>query len=181
MSGADVQNRTGDLVLTKDALCQLSYIGLGTCGAPADRSAALVHTSIACHPKPARTPGERRMERETGIEPATNSLEGCDSTTELLPPTRPLFSISRCGGQARRRTSRPSASPACQPAARGASEGWWRGKDSNLRSPEATDLQSAAFDRFATSPIVVLNVASTRTLRRSSPMELAEGFEPPTG
>ena len=27
-----------------------------------------------------------RMERETGIEPATNSLEGCDSTTELLPP-----------------------------------------------------------------------------------------------
>jgi hypothetical protein len=25
------------------------------------------------------------MERETGIEPATNSLEGCDSTTELLP------------------------------------------------------------------------------------------------
>ena len=26
--GADDQNRTGDLVLTKDALCQLSYIGL---------------------------------------------------------------------------------------------------------------------------------------------------------
>ena len=29
----------------------------------------------------------RRLERETGIEPATNSLEGCDSTTELLPPS----------------------------------------------------------------------------------------------
>jgi hypothetical protein len=29
------------------------------------------------------------MERETGIEPATNSLEGCDSTTELLPPCKP--------------------------------------------------------------------------------------------
>ena len=28
------------------------------------------------------------LERETGIEPATNSLEGCDSTTELLPPAR---------------------------------------------------------------------------------------------
>ena len=27
------------------------------------------------------------LERETGIEPATNSLEGCDSTTELLPRT----------------------------------------------------------------------------------------------
>ena len=56
-AGADVQDRTGDLVLTKDALCQLSYIGLGSF-----------------------------LERETGIEPATNSLEGCDSTTELLPP-----------------------------------------------------------------------------------------------
>jgi hypothetical protein len=27
----------------------------------------------------------RALERETGIEPATNSLEGCDSTIELLP------------------------------------------------------------------------------------------------
>ena len=26
-AGADDRNRTGDLVLTKDALCQLSYIG----------------------------------------------------------------------------------------------------------------------------------------------------------
>ena len=29
--------------------------------------------------------GRGRLERETGIEPATNSLEGCDSTIELLP------------------------------------------------------------------------------------------------
>ena len=34
------------------------------------------------------SPTKRRLERETGIEPATNSLEGCDSTTELLPPSR---------------------------------------------------------------------------------------------
>ena len=60
--GADDRNRTGDLVLTKDALCQLSYIG-----------------SIY--------PFVHSVERETGIEPATNSLEGCDSTTELLPLT----------------------------------------------------------------------------------------------
>jgi hypothetical protein len=32
----------------------------------------------------AKPPGSI-LERETGIEPATNSLEGCDSTTELLP------------------------------------------------------------------------------------------------
>jgi hypothetical protein len=29
-----------------------------------------------------------RMERETGIEPATNGLGSRDSTTELLPPWR---------------------------------------------------------------------------------------------
>ena len=43
------------------------------------------------------------MERETGIEPATNSLEGCDSTTELLPPPqlhetrKPKFKIRKNG------------------------------------------------------------------------------------
>ena len=36
------------------------------------------------------------MERETGIEPATNSLEGCDSTTELLPPgSSPILASAR--------------------------------------------------------------------------------------
>ena len=124
------------------------------------------------------------MERETGIEPATNSLEGCDSTTELLPPTRSLTAASRFGGQARCRArspaaasrfgeqtrcrarsltrrcfalrragslsrsltttaSRRNASPGLPSEAhvgrasfRAApvSEGWWRGKDSNLRS-----------------------------------------------
>jgi hypothetical protein len=53
------------------------------------------NASVACHPKLARGSRERRMERETGIEPATNSLEGCDSTTELLPPTRSLTSLFR--------------------------------------------------------------------------------------
>ena len=69
-SGADDQNRTGDLVLTKDALCQLSYIGKSLVRKMPDVVFYFV----------------RRLERETGIEPATNSLEGCDSTTELLPP-----------------------------------------------------------------------------------------------
>src|SRR5207302_4839424 len=40
----------------------------------------------------------KSLERETGIEPATNSLEGCDSTTELLPPY--------CSESASRRVSR---------------------------------------------------------------------------
>src|SRR6185436_15523123 len=41
------------------------------------------------------------MERETGIEPATNSLEGCDSTTELLPPALIARFARNFGGRAR--------------------------------------------------------------------------------
>ena len=47
-----------------------------------------------------------RMERETGFEPATNSLEGCDSTPELLP--HDFDRLARVQ--------------------------WWAVKDSNLRS-----------------------------------------------
>ena len=50
------------------------------------RQPSLDTCSLACLAE-ARPEGERRLERETGIEPATNSLEGCDSTTELLPPS----------------------------------------------------------------------------------------------
>ncbi len=50
--------------------------------------------------------GGRRLERETGIEPATNSLEGCDSTTELLPPSRLAVPLRRRFGEASPR--RPS-------------------------------------------------------------------------
>jgi hypothetical protein len=42
------------------------------------------------------------MERETGIEPATNSLEGCDSTIELLPL---LESTSSAGTRSFKRTA----------------------------------------------------------------------------
>ncbi len=149
------------------------------------------------------------MERETGIEPATNSLEGCDSTTELLPPSRlapphshsplrrgrpayvprlawPPSARSDSGGQARLRASRDSlrVSPSsvmaiarCRPppllrsfgatdftrwlaetklAAR--SQRAKSGGEGRIRTSEAagaTDLQSAAFDRFATSPICI--------------------------
>ena len=39
------------------------------------------------------------MERETGIEPATNSLEGCDSTTELLPREALIGILTQPGGR----------------------------------------------------------------------------------
>jgi hypothetical protein len=48
------------------------------------------------------------LERETGIEPATNSLEGCDSTTELLPPSRrPLRCTLRRASPPSRLTNLP--------------------------------------------------------------------------
>src|SRR5262249_27436849 len=111
-------------------------------GEPASRS----RLSITCR---------RRMERETGIEPATNSLEGCDSTTELLPPTRHSLSFRRYGGQARfaltfrcfvdhsrwlahvAHGAIPPRHRLCPPwpaQVSSAGEGGWRGKDSNLRS-----------------------------------------------
>jgi hypothetical protein len=43
------------------------------------------HPAAATTADPRALDGRARMERETGIEPATNSLEGCDSTIELLP------------------------------------------------------------------------------------------------
>ena len=121
----------------------------------------------------------RRLERETGIEPATNSLEGCDSTTELLPPPRlaRLSLTRRYGGQARRELlttpqhrrafhralchcgaarsaacRRTTAPPNRSSLSSHRVRGWWGGEGSNLRSPKAAGLQPAAIDRSATSP-----------------------------
>src|SRR3954469_8528670 len=68
----------------------------------------------------------KKMERETGFEPATNSLEGCDSTPELLP---------------RQVLKRPQ---------RGRNGGGGRIRTSVGRSP--ADLQSAAIVHSATPP-----------------------------
>ena len=40
----------------------------------------------------------RVLERETGFEPATNSLEGCDSTPELLPLGVGTWTMVEAGG-----------------------------------------------------------------------------------
>ena len=63
------------------------------------RQPSLDTFSLACRAE-ARPQSERRLERETGIEPATNSLEGCDSTTELLPPSRlARFAVAATAGK----------------------------------------------------------------------------------
>jgi hypothetical protein len=228
--GADDRDRTGDLVLTKDALCQLSYIGPPSRSAPAAGSfgeAGPHPRRISAPPPTLACPDEavsaanvwRSLERETGIEPATNSLEGCDSTTELLPPfskgervrservrgpKAPVVYASSCSHAL---TLSPFHS--LPPASNGG-----EGRTRTFEAARATDLQSAAFDRFATSPNPTshsgrrspvalsscrLHIAahreplSVRHLTRTMkflPMrllgevrilELAKGFEPPTG
>ncbi len=73
--GAHERIRTADPVLTKDVLYRLSYVS-----AP---------------------PSSKHMERETGFEPATPSLEGsCSSQLSYSRPT-PLA----VGGEGRIRTS----------------------------------------------------------------------------
>ena len=74
------------------------------------------------------------------------------------------------------------------PDARGridASEGYGEGRTRTFEATRATDLQSAAFDRFATSPISLCAVESVYfdaypADRMPRSLELAEGFEPPT-
>src|SRR5687768_15914592 len=102
------------------------------------------------------------MERETGIEPATNSLEGCDSTTELLPPSSAFAPLR--GASARQavrsvQQSLPSHLPrisrgvpsrlACLAEARSAfsmrAKDGGEGRTRTFEGAWPTDLQSAAF------------------------------------
>ena len=87
MTGAHERDRTADLVLTKDVLCQLSYV-------------SRILSSV--FPRRKTHPGIRQaLERETGLEPATPSLEGwCSShlsySREKLPnPSRVQDAVSR--------------------------------------------------------------------------------------
>jgi hypothetical protein len=61
------------------------------------------------------------MERETGFEPATNSLEGCDSTPELLP-----LGVLRAVNQSKRLGRRDASwGPCALPGVRSLPSGGW--------------------------------------------------------
>src|SRR5579862_4424549 len=179
---------------------------------------------MACQPRLVCTANERRLERETGIEPATNSLEGCDSTTELLPPSLTRVLAPLDGGQAAFALARFPSSPgggpirAARPSLRGpgrpltpstdparraqhstepplharsaclrtappctracrrlANRSSLRrcqrakvggeGRTRTFEATRATDLQSAAFDRSATSPVVSVGFDVVLALR----------------
>ncbi len=138
---------------------------------------------------------ERSLERETGIEPATNSLEGCDSTTELLPRYLPEGLTSWRSSACRPSNARPSPDQSTlRPAATvrhraqrdlppestarqlspcvpnfAPGRGEKVGGEGRVRTSVATraaDLQSAAIDRSATSP---KSISRRRTRTRERP------------
>ena len=79
-------------------------------------------------------------------------MEGCDSTTELLPPFRNSKIEIRKSPQ---RSSFFSFSESRVSIFDFRT--WWTGEDSNLRRPHGpADLQSAAFDHSATCPVRLL-------------------------
>lgn len=165
---------------------------------------------LACQPKLAHRPhasegwsGRRGSNpRPTAWKAVTLPLSYSRLRGSLLPRTR------RYGGQARLRVhfntahhttnswpaSRSSlAARPCSarrfPRAKAGGEGRTR----TFEGAWPTDLQSAAFDRFATSPMRCMdflllrrlepshrNPRSHQALRREKAVELAKGFEPPT-
>ncbi len=62
----------------------MDLVGVQERGSDGNASAQVGATS-RLHSSALDPSTDRVMERKTGFEPATNSLEGCDSTPELLP------------------------------------------------------------------------------------------------
>ena len=121
-----------------------------------------------------------KLERGTGFEPATTSLEGWCSATEL--PPRVLVVLKLLPSQHGIPTLRLSRG---RPQDK--SE-WWAGRDSNPRRREPTDLQSAPFGRLGTCPfqgtrpwaIAANSLRRLPNARRLLMLELAVGLAPTT-
>ena len=80
LNGAHDQDRTGDLILTKDVLYRLSYVGWLLLSSkrrfpPLPIRIRDGHNRLHI-PRGSKQPHTEKMERETGFEPATLSLEG---------------------------------------------------------------------------------------------------------
>ena len=169
--GAHERARTADLVLTKDALYHLSStISLCPLSECPDEWALW----------PAASPqAARRMERETGFEPATPSLEG--SCSSQLSYSRPRASVEHrsqisCSRifESPEGSARPGAAVTAavrsfelESRTSGALRMVERG---GFEPPKAepADLQSAPFDRFGTSPVRQSSL-NTKNTHRGTP------------
>ena len=142
--GAHDANRTRDLVLTKDVLCQLSYVGT---------SVHHQHSTPDTH--------LNSMERAMGFEPTTASLEGWNSTTELRPP--------ECLCQSCRDYNPILPAILLVMHINPTDLRWWAGKDLNLGRHKPADLQSAPFGHLGTCPF---QLACTFTLQNPAQTQL---------
>ncbi len=106
--------------------------------------------------------GSLKMERETGLEPATLCLEGRYSSQ---------LSYSRSESHNQK-----------APFHRASLENWWTEKDSNLRRPKPADLQSAPFSHSGTCPQHSLeeNRLTFALQTFGQYLELVMGLEPAT-
>jgi hypothetical protein len=200
-AGADEQDRTADLVLTKDALCQLSYIGVTWSGRRGSNPRPTAWKAVTL-PLSYSRPAHRNLLYSNGLLRQPNAAArraAGQVTTGEAPPRQPC---------------RPAHAPYLLEPSRARSLREKVGGEGRVRTSVATraaDLQSAAIDRSATSPnssvasqasglgnldsvaesgflrpescfcveSVVFRVSLDRGALRA--VELAEGFEPPTG
>ena len=103
-------------------------------------------------------------------------------TAEAGSPNRTRGIPLACQAETRLRYRVSAGSPSRSRARGnfGAAKAGGEGRTRTFEAARATDLQSAAFDRFATSPAVCVLWKRDVFLNAFSSMELAKGFEPPT-
>src|SRR5215510_10572748 len=101
------------------------------------------------------------MERETGFEPATPSLEGWRSTTELFPHRGSCADRTVPATRATPPSFRSSARPRRVSGPR-----WWRGEDLNPRRRSPADLQSAPFGQLGYLAIRTVDSSGTHSAGR---------------
>ena len=160
-AGADDRDRTGDLVLTKDALCQLSYIGSLRSHVRLHRAASSdsLRPQLACQPKlaplaPMSVAQVRRGEGWSGRRGSNPRPTAWKAVTLPLSYSRkwsPLCCLClHCSavhirlrikprrtalrGSLARQPKPVATAPGLPSRASGRGEGWWGGEDSNLRS-----------------------------------------------
>ena len=215
-AGADDQNRTGDLVLTKDALCQLSYIGLrafrlasSAISRPFASLTSVAATSLvrsdwlAILARVDPEPMALRTEPLTAIAPCALAMRAKAWSGRRGSNPRPTawkavtlpLSYSRlrarlpfCSTLRRGKPARASRAPVSRAGLPTATLDPWlaqaepafatarvglptearvqrakvggEGRTRTFEATRATDLQSAAFDRSATSPVVCVDLES---------------------
>ncbi len=180
-AGADDRTRTGDLVLTKDALYLLSYIGTPprsrrpTRGRPADKVAA-------APPEP----------RARGTPDATGGRAGATGAPEAARPRSAARRRAKSWSGRRGSNPRPTAwkavtlplsysrlrglPPGVRDVARRPTDAGGEGRIRTSEASGATDLQSVAFDRSATSPQLHNDSAeNTRDARSRTGRRTADG------